>query len=64
MAVLVKRVNAVGPVNVMVAEQAQIPASVLQIAASILFTRPSLTELLLRNVYRFPQNGGYVVAPN
>ena len=63
-AVRVKRVNAVGPVNVVVAEQAQMPADLLQIAGSIRFTRPSLKELLLRNVDRFPQNGGYVVAPN
>ncbi|MBH5386666.1 hypothetical protein [Bradyrhizobium diversitatis] len=63
-AVRVKRVNAVGPVNVIVAEQAQLPTDVLQIAGSIRFTRPSLKELLLRNVDRFPQNGGYVVAPN
>lgn len=63
-AVRVKRVNAVGPVNVVVAEQAQMPTDLLQIAGSIRFTRPSLKELLLRNVDRFPQNGGYVVAPN
>jgi hypothetical protein len=63
-AVRVRRVNAVGPVNVVVAEQAQMPADLLQIAGSIRFTRPSLKELLLRNVDRFPQNGGYVVAPN
>jgi hypothetical protein len=63
-AVRVNRVNAVGPVNVVVAEQAQMPAGLLQIAGSIRFTRPSLKELLLRNVDRFPQNGGYVVAPN
>jgi hypothetical protein len=63
-AVRVRRVNAVGPVNVVVAEQAQMPAGLLQIAGSIRFTRPSLKELLLRNVDRFPQNGGYVVAPN
>ena len=63
-AVRVKRVRAAGPVNVVVAEKAQMPADVLQIAGSIQFTRPSLKELLLRNVDRFPQNGGYVVAPN
>jgi hypothetical protein len=63
-ALRVKRVNAVGPVNVVVAEKAQMPPDLLQIAGSIRFTRPSLKELLLRNVDRFPQNGGYVVGPN
>lgn len=64
-AVRVKRVNAVGPVNVVVAEQkGDMPTGLLQIAGSIRFTRPALRELLLRNVDRFPQNGGYVVKPN
>ena len=63
-AMRVKRVNATGPVNMVIAEQAQMPTGVLQVAGSIRFARPSLKELLLRNVDRFPQNGGYVVAPN
>jgi hypothetical protein len=34
------------------------------IAGSIGYSRPSLWQLLFRNVDRFPENGGYVVKPN
>lgn len=63
-AVRVKRVNAKGPVTVSVTEQAQAPVDALRIAGSISFRHPPLITLLLRNIDRFPQNGGYVVAPN
>lgn len=65
-AVKVKRVNAVGLVHVSVSK-ADLPTGEVHpsaIAGSVSFTRPSIGELLFRNVDRFPRNGGYVVKPN
>jgi len=66
-AVKVKRVNAVGQVQVVVSKVDTVPQGVdapPAIAGSIGFSRPRLSDLLLRNIDRFPQNGGYVVKPN
>ena len=66
-AVKVKRVNAVGQVQVVVSKVDTMPQGVdtpPAIAGSIGFSRPRLSDLLLRNIDRFPQNGGYVVKPN
>ncbi len=66
-AVKVKKVNAAGRVQVVVSKVAAMPAGKTAppaIAGSINFARPTVKELLLRNVDRFPQNGGYVVEPN
>ncbi|MER9491578.1 hypothetical protein NKI86_07055 [Mesorhizobium sp. M0320] len=66
-AVRVKRLNAVGQVQVVVSEidppptGQSVPAA---IAGTIGFSRPRIRDLLLRNVDRFPQNGGYVAKPN
>ncbi|ANL87883.1 hypothetical protein [Rhizobium phaseoli] len=65
-AVKVSRVNAKGLVHVSV-WQSDLPTGDVRppaIAGSVSFSRPSIGELLLRRVDRFPQNGGYVVKPN
>jgi hypothetical protein len=65
-AVKVKRVNAVGRVQVIVSKVDALPEGEIAppaIAGSIGFSRPGISELLLRNIDRFPQNGGYVVEP-
>jgi hypothetical protein len=66
-AVKVKRMNAVGGVQVVVSKVDTLPQGAVAppaVAGSIGFSRPGLRELLLRNIDRFPQNGGYVVKPN
>ncbi|MGH6880777.1 MAG: hypothetical protein ACREFM_07655, partial [Hypericibacter sp.] len=63
-AVRVKRVTAKGPVYVKLRDLGAVDAtSPVPIAGTITFQHQALTELLLRNVNRFPQNGGYVVEP-
>lgn len=66
-AVKVKRVNAVGRVQVVISKVDAMPQGEVAppaIAGSIGFSRPRVSDLLLRNIDRFPQNGGYVVKPN
>lgn len=66
-AVRVRKMNAVGEVQVVVSKVDALAAGEIAppaIAGSIGFARPRLKDLLLRNLDRFPQNGGYVVRPN
>jgi hypothetical protein len=64
-AVWAKRKDAVGEIFVTVREIRDATAkSPSPIAGVIGGRRPSLRELLLRNLDRFPQNGGYTVTPN
>lgn len=62
----VRRLNAAAPVQVAVSKVDATPDGVVPpaLAGTIRFRRPTLAELLFRNVDRFPQNGGYVVEPN
>lgn len=55
-----------GPVQVSIAKLDVLPDGVtaLSLAGSVRFRSPSLKELLMRNLDRFPQNGGYVVEPD
>lgn len=52
-----------GPVQIGVSKVDTLPdgAVATALAGSVKFRRPKLEELLLRNLNRFPQNGGYVV---
>ncbi|TCA23625.1 hypothetical protein E0H70_28260 [Rhizobium leguminosarum bv. viciae] len=54
-----------GPVLVSVQKLDPSPDGItpLALAGSVKFRRPALKELLMRNLNRFPQNGGYVVEP-
>ncbi len=66
-AIRAKRENAVGEIQVSIQPAGPLAAGTTvppAIAGTIGFKRPGLLELLLRNVNRFPQNGGYVVKPN
>ncbi|AIC31322.1 hypothetical protein IE4771_PE00096 (plasmid) [Rhizobium etli bv. mimosae str. IE4771] len=55
-----------GPVLVTVQKVDAAPdgAAVTALAGSVRFRRPAVKELLMRNINRFPQNGGYVVEPD
>lgn len=63
--VSVTRKNVDGPVLVTIQKLDPAPdgISVTALAGSVSFRRPALAELLMRNLNRFPQNGGYVVEP-
>jgi hypothetical protein len=66
-AIKVKKRNADGQVHVIVSKVDAWPAGKEMppaIAGTIGFSRPRVSELLFRNIDRFPQNGGYVVKPN
>lgn len=63
-AVHVQPSKSVGPVSVLIQNLGPANAnSPSPLAGTIRFRRPSLKELLWRNVNRFPPNGGYTVAP-
>ncbi len=55
-----------GPVQVSVQKIDAAPDGIapFALAGSVKFRRPALKELLMRNLNRFPQNGGYVVEPD
>lgn len=65
-AIKVKRVDAVGDILVRIEAVSTpgAPEAPAALAGTISAQRPSLAELLFRNVSRFPQNGGYSVKPN
>ena len=54
-----------GPVQVSVEKIDAAPdgSTPIALAGSVKFRRPAIKELLMRNLDRFPQNGGYVVEP-
>jgi hypothetical protein len=61
--VKVKRVNAVGDIQVKIQKVAAGATPPAPIAGTIGSRRPTLIELLLNNPNRFPQNGGYTLEP-
>jgi hypothetical protein len=61
-AVRVRRVRAAGPVHVEITQDAA--ADIPAIAGTCLSARPGLLSLLMRNVNRFPSNGGHEVRPD
>jgi len=65
LAVRVTRKNAAGPINLSVSKSTSTPPSATppELAGTLTTTRASLKDLFLRNRDRFPQSGGYVVAP-
>ncbi|TAT71055.1 hypothetical protein [Rhizobium ruizarguesonis] len=55
-----------GPVQISISKLDAAPDGItpISLAGSVRFRRPALKELLMRNLNRFPQNGGYVVEPD
>ena len=65
----VKRVNAVGEVEVKIANLGAVgaagaPPAPEPTAGTVVSRRPPLRDLFLRNINRFPQNGGYSLVPS
>lgn len=65
-AVNVRRVKAVGPIQVKVRDlgpSSGVPNAPAPIAGTVGGQRPSLADILFRNPNRFPANGGYTLLP-
>ncbi|MEO1000378.1 MAG: hypothetical protein AAFW69_07210 [Pseudomonadota bacterium] len=62
-AVRVRRREGAGALQISVTEDPRAPATLPAMAGTVMASRPGLGTLLLRNNNRFPQNGGYEVAP-